>query len=200
MNLGKKIINFRKKDKLTQEQLAELIGVTRQTISNWEQEITKPDINQIKEISKTFNISIDELLGNDIKNVFIEKANKTQNLVNKNTKNIRILVITIYIIILLGVILFTVYLLTKKDFTREYQTEFTCTSKDGEIYNISVDEEFNESENISEYYVRLSMFDKADYSYHTEEKFYAGRQLSEIYDVLELTKKLMIHEYHTICR
>lgn len=200
MNLGKKIINFRKRDKLTQEQLAELIGVTRQTISNWEQNITKPDITQIQEISKTFRISIDELVGNDIKNIFIEKANKTQNLVNTNTKNIRILIITIYFIVLLSVILFTVYLLTKKDFTREYQVEFTCTSKEGEIYNISVDDEFNKNENITEYYVRVSQFDKEDYSYHTEEKFYAGRQLSEIYDVLELTKKLMIHEYRTICR
>ena len=36
MNLGKKIINLRKQEKITQEKLAEIIGVTRQTISNWE--------------------------------------------------------------------------------------------------------------------------------------------------------------------
>ena len=52
MNLGKKITNLRKKEKITQEKFAELIGVTRQTISNWESNVTKPDINQIKEISK----------------------------------------------------------------------------------------------------------------------------------------------------
>jgi len=69
MDLGKKIINLRKKEKITQEKLADIIGVTRQTISNWELNVTKPDLKQIKELSKVFHISIDELISDtDVEN------------------------------------------------------------------------------------------------------------------------------------
>ena len=46
MNLGNKIGYLRKKKNLSQEELAEMIGVTRQTISKWELGDTTPDINQ----------------------------------------------------------------------------------------------------------------------------------------------------------
>lgn len=54
MELGNKIIKLRKREKLSQESLADKLNVARQTISNWELNITKPDINQIKKISKIF--------------------------------------------------------------------------------------------------------------------------------------------------
>ena len=63
--LGNKIVELRKKAKLSQEQLAEKIEVTRQTISNWELGETNPDIVQAKKIAETFNISLDELTNND---------------------------------------------------------------------------------------------------------------------------------------
>jgi len=64
MEIGKNILNLRKNAKLSQEQLAEKMGVTRQTISNWELEESSPDIKQAKELSKIFNISLDELVNN----------------------------------------------------------------------------------------------------------------------------------------
>lgn len=48
MNLGNKITELRKQINLSQEELAEKVGVTRQTISKWELEETSPDINQAK--------------------------------------------------------------------------------------------------------------------------------------------------------
>ena len=50
MNLGNKIISLRKKNHFSQEDLAEKIGVTRQTISKWELEETAPDIKQAKQL------------------------------------------------------------------------------------------------------------------------------------------------------
>ena len=44
MNLGNKIMTLRKKNNMSQEELAEKVGVTRQTISKWELEETSPDI------------------------------------------------------------------------------------------------------------------------------------------------------------
>lgn len=49
--LGNKLVKLRKENKLSQDSLADKLGITRQTISNWELNITKPDIVQIKNIS-----------------------------------------------------------------------------------------------------------------------------------------------------
>ena len=63
MNIGQNILNLRKSAKLSQEQLAEKMGVTRQTISNWELEESSPDLKQAKELSQIFNVSLDDLAG-----------------------------------------------------------------------------------------------------------------------------------------
>lgn len=64
MDIGKNILKLRKKQSLSQEQLAEKMGVTRQTISNWELEESSPDIKQAKELSIIFNVSLDQLVNN----------------------------------------------------------------------------------------------------------------------------------------
>ena len=86
MNIGKKIYEYRKKSYLSQEQLSERINVTRQTISNWELGETQPNAEQLKLLSKELNVSIDELLDNDIKNILIAK----QPIASLNMKNIAI--------------------------------------------------------------------------------------------------------------
>ena len=64
MKLGDNIFKLRKDCKLSQEQLAEKVDVTRQTISNWELGETSPNPEQLKLLSKALNVSIDELLNN----------------------------------------------------------------------------------------------------------------------------------------
>lgn len=66
MEIGKKLIELRKKENITQEQLAKKLKVTRQTISNWESDITSPDINQASELSKVFKVSINDLLNEQL--------------------------------------------------------------------------------------------------------------------------------------
>lgn len=61
-SLGKRIASFRKENNLTQEQLAEMLNVTPQAVSKWENDIACPDISLLPELAKTFNVSIDELL------------------------------------------------------------------------------------------------------------------------------------------
>ena len=68
MEIGKKIMELRKKKGLSQEELADKVGVARQTISKWELGETSPDIKQAKELSKIFNVSLDELVDNDTSN------------------------------------------------------------------------------------------------------------------------------------
>lgn len=80
MELGEKILELRKKSNLSQEQLAEMVDVSRQTISKWELSETCPDIKQAKELSKIFKISLDELVDNDISDIVVEKVSNTEKL------------------------------------------------------------------------------------------------------------------------
>lgn len=66
MVIGEKIAELRKKYNYTQEKLAEKIGVTRQTISNWESNITSPDLNQASLLCKEMRININDLLDNEL--------------------------------------------------------------------------------------------------------------------------------------
>lgn len=76
MLLGDKLLSLRKEKNITQETVAEIIGVTRQTISNWELNQTAPDLEQAKKISELYNISLDELIENNNKQE-IEKNSKS---------------------------------------------------------------------------------------------------------------------------
>ena len=101
MELGNKILEIRKKEKLSQEQLAEKIKVTRQTISKWELGETSPDIKQAKELSKVFNISLDELVGNSKDDILYEKVTKTEDNSNMILKILKVTGITIGILLFL---------------------------------------------------------------------------------------------------
>ena len=64
---GKSNSRIKKKQNLSQEQLAEKVGVARQTISKWETGETAPDIKQAQILSQIFDVNLDELVGNDTK-------------------------------------------------------------------------------------------------------------------------------------
>ena len=66
MELKDNIYNLRKSKKISQEDLAEKVEVTRQTISNWELGSTSPNPKQLILLSKALCVSVDELLGNEI--------------------------------------------------------------------------------------------------------------------------------------
>lgn len=82
--LGKKITELRKKYNLTQESLAEKIGVTRQTLSNWESNITSPDLNQASLLCKELKININDLIDNNLDvNVKDNSNSILKKLINK---------------------------------------------------------------------------------------------------------------------
>ena len=66
MELGNKIKYYRGEKELSQEELAERVYVTRQSISNWENNKNYPDINSIVLLSEVFEISIDNLIKGDV--------------------------------------------------------------------------------------------------------------------------------------
>lgn len=78
MTLGEKIYKLRREKNYTQEQLADLLKVTRQAISRWESDITLPETDKLKELSKIFDCSIDYLLDESI-SINNDKENKKEN-------------------------------------------------------------------------------------------------------------------------
>lgn len=65
MQLGQMIVKLRKEQGLTQETFAKKFNVTRQTVSNWENEKSYPDLHTLVKISDEFNLSLDILLKGD---------------------------------------------------------------------------------------------------------------------------------------
>ena len=82
MGIDKKLRNARMNAEMTQEQAAEKINVSRQTISNWERGKSLPDIISLIKISDLYQMSLDELLKGDSK--MINKIEKDTNAVKSN--------------------------------------------------------------------------------------------------------------------
>lgn len=66
MELGSQIRKYRTKASFSQEQLAEKVFVTRQTISNWENDRSYPDIRSLVLLSEVFQVSLDQLIKGDL--------------------------------------------------------------------------------------------------------------------------------------
>lgn len=66
MNLGNSLFQARKKSGLSQEDVAEKLGVSRQTVSKWETDETVPDIRQSKRMAVLYHLSLDELINFDL--------------------------------------------------------------------------------------------------------------------------------------
>ena len=147
MTLGEKLVNLRKQhNKMTQEELAEKLGITRQTIFNWESNQTKPDLDQLKGLSKLYKISIDELVDNEIKDILTERVSnveKLAGLIYKILKGLVIAVLGLIIAFILSIIFNKSYpvsvgLVTNLNCTlnnRDYAIEIH-SNKNQEIVNI----------------------------------------------------------------
>lgn len=96
MNLGKRIVNLRKENKMSQEEFSELFHVTRQTVSSWENSKSYPDIGTLVQISEKFNVSLDVLL---------KDTSMIKNIDKKVRDNKKLELIVIILIILLSFII-----------------------------------------------------------------------------------------------
>ena len=99
MEIGKKLKNARIKAGLTQEKAAEKIDVSRQTISNWENEKSYPDIISVIALSDLYSVSLDELLKGDQK--MTEHLAESTNVVKSNKKLTGAIILNIVLMILL---------------------------------------------------------------------------------------------------
>lgn len=80
-NFAENLKRIRKENNLSQEQLADKLGVSRQSVSKWESQQAYPEMDKVIQLCNMFNLNIDELLNKDIKEAREEKESK--NRVNK---------------------------------------------------------------------------------------------------------------------
>ena len=114
MRFGNKIHSLRKKHNLSQEQLAERVGVARQTISKWELGETLPDIKQAQILSLIFNVSLDELFSDDTD----ESADNIPDSKKNNTTWIKIITISSIAICLALVIIGIFFIVNRSQILR----------------------------------------------------------------------------------
>ena len=98
MEIGAKLKDARMRAGMTQEKVAEEIQVTRQTISNWENEKSFPDIVSVIRLSSLYGIRLDQLLKGDEE--MMEHLEKTTNIVKSNQKLIIAIIANVLLVIL----------------------------------------------------------------------------------------------------
>lgn len=122
MKFYEKLIILRKKALLSQEELAEKLDVTRQTISKWELGQSKPDIDKLQMMSKLFEVDVNTLTNEDIS--LEDKGETKEDKNNKKEDGDRKFILYILIIIFIASLAFLTYrvgtdIKTKKDEIKE---------------------------------------------------------------------------------
>lgn len=118
--VGKFIKDIRKKNNLTQKQLADKYGVTYQAVSKWENGINLPEVTLIRQMSKDFNISVEDILDGEL-------------LTKKKNRNKLILIIGVFSLIIVSLIFIILFSNKSNDKSFEFKT-ISTTCKD---FNVS---------------------------------------------------------------
>lgn len=101
MEIGSKLKNARNNKRLTQEQAAEVLGVSRQTISNWESNKSYPDIISVIKMSDIYSISLDHLLKEEksMKQTYQEFLEESTNTVKAKRRLEKIILFSTYFLV-----------------------------------------------------------------------------------------------------
>ena len=100
MDIGGKIKKSRTDAKITQEQAAQALGISRQTISNWENERSYPDIVSVLKMSDLYSVSLDYLLkGEGPMKDYLDYIEESTNAVKGKTRLSKLLLVLSYLVI-----------------------------------------------------------------------------------------------------
>ena len=106
MKFNEKLIELRKKEGLSQEELGYKLNVTRQTVSKWELGQTTPEMDKLVEMSRIFNISVDELINESETQTDSNPIIEDQPIVNesKKEKNVKTIIVVALIIVIVFIV------------------------------------------------------------------------------------------------
>lgn len=169
MKFYEKLIILRKKDLLSQEELAEKLDVTRQTISKWELGQSKPDIDKLQMMSKLFEVDVNTLTNEDIS--LEDKGETKEDKNNKKEDGDRKFILYILIIIFIASLALLAYrvgtdIKAKKDeIKEELRKEKEKAEKEEKEFKDKFNKDMEESD---------LKFDKN--SFNSNYTFYSGTQ------------------------
>jgi transcriptional regulator with XRE-family HTH domain len=169
MKFYEKLIILRKKALLSQEELAEKLDVTRQTISKWELGQSKPDIDKLQMMSKLFEVDVNTLTNEDIS--LEDKGETKEDKNNKKEDGDRKFILYILIIIFIASLALLAYrvgtdIKTKKDeIKEELRKEKEKAEKEEKEFKDKFNKDMEESD---------LKFDKN--SFNSNYTFYSGTQ------------------------
>jgi transcriptional regulator with XRE-family HTH domain len=124
MDIGIKMKNARQSAQLTQEQVADELGVSRQTISNWENGKTYPDIVSVVKMSELYNISLDLLLKEEKPmSSYLDYLDESTNVV-KSKRNLAQLILVITYVVIWAFSLIVFWLFTSGSDAMAYSLMF----------------------------------------------------------------------------
>ena len=89
-SFGQRFLRLRKEKKLTQEDIAKKLNITAQSVSKWENDNSYPDVAILGDIASIFNITVDELLGREVKTTAILEEHERKD-INKLVLKVKIL-------------------------------------------------------------------------------------------------------------
>lgn len=129
MKLANKLLELRKKKGISQEELAEKIEVTRQTISNWETGETSPNLEQAAKLSQFYQVSLDELVGNDIQNIALAKMSNVEKLAGIMITILKVLGVLFLLYLILMIVGGILFMVVRKSPQESFiqKSELTCT-------------------------------------------------------------------------
>ena len=105
MELGRKLAAARMKSGLTQEEAADALGISRQTLSNWENDKSRPDISQAQLLAEVYSVRLDVLLGTEHTSEEVVISGEAETVVVEGTRLYERLVLTSYLSVYLLMIL-----------------------------------------------------------------------------------------------
>jgi transcriptional regulator with XRE-family HTH domain len=160
MKLSEKIMKVRKEQNLSQEEFGNKINVSRQAVSKWENGESKPEIDKIQEICKTFNVSYEYLLNDEI-----DKQEAKENCrVKKDEKPKKKLAIKIILFIFVIYLLFCVY-----KFIAFYRFYLIANSFSEEKYFMSQSVSISNQLNTNKIFDTIKVGDKMIQTYYSYE-------------------------------
>ena len=189
MELNEKLYELRKKNNWSQEELAEKLNVSRQTISKWESNKAIPELDKLVKLSEIYNITLDELIKNSI-----QSDNVTFNSTKKSKKKLKIILIIFLIFIILFIIIFSINMSNRisiiTDISKYYKENFQSigVTKSGYVIeNITERDLNNINENYNKYFYYVSENGEKLVKIQFYEDINSDNPLKETY--IDLTKE-----------
>ena len=190
MDINERLYELRKNNNWSQEELAEKLNVSRQTVSKWESSKTIPELEKLVKLSEIYNISLDELI-KGVTSETISKENSNKKLSKLKLfikKHLKKIIVLLAIIIALCIVIFFINIARRfsiiYDFSKNYKERFQVigNTKSGTVDEHIISRDLNSfketfkrysyyvSEDASEKLLKITEYEEVDGYHDVKEK------------------------------